>query len=66
MSTMDSAESSMYSGDLLRVQEEVSIGSDSPRPATDLLPCPLSARLGPDGLVVVEEVGEMVLDQILP
>ena len=43
----------------------MSVGSDGFGPATGLLPSSLSAGLRPDGLVVVQEVGEVVLDEVL-
>ena len=43
----------------------MSVGSDGFGPATWLLPSSLSAGLRPDGLVVVQEVGEVVLDEVL-
>lgn len=45
----------------------MSVGSNGIGPATNTVWCGvLSVGLRPDGLVVIEEVGEMVLDQIFP
>ena len=42
----------------------MTVGANGVGPLTPPLPS-LSAGLGPDGLVVVHEVGEMILDEVL-
>lgn len=50
--------------DLLRIEQEMTVGSNGTGPVADPLLSLPSPRLGPDGLVVVQVVGEVVLNEV--
>ena len=50
--------------DLFRIEQEMTVGSNGTGPVADPLPSLLPPRLGPDGLVVVQVVGEVILDEV--